>query len=54
MNELIPYRRDVFTFMERLILQEAAKRQDYQMWMRITMQAIARELGIPARLMQAE
>ena len=49
MNQLIPYRRDVFSLMERLILQEAVKRQDFEM-----LQAMTRELGIPAVPMNAE
>lgn len=52
MNELIPYHREVFTFMERLILQEAVKRQDFEMWMRITTQAMIRQLGIPLRMFE--
>ncbi len=54
MNQLIAYRREVFSLMERLILQEAVKRQDFETWLRIMLQAMTRELGIPAVPMNAE
>lgn len=45
---LIPYERQLFTFEERLLLGEAARRMDFAKYNQIVMAATIRSLNIPA------
>jgi hypothetical protein len=51
---LIPWRRELFTFTEQLILGEALKRLDLERVAMIHREAIIRSLGIPARLFHGD